>query len=61
MAIATSIDALAIGVTFAFLETAILPAIGIIGCTTFCIWAEYSGSSMICFQVMRCEAAADPV
>ena len=37
MAIATSIDALAIGVTFAFLETAILPAIGIIGCTTFCI------------------------
>ena len=35
MAIATSIDALAIGVTFAFLETAILPAIGIIGCTTF--------------------------
>mgnify|MGYP003305913281 CR=1 FL=1 len=37
MAIATSIDALAIGVTFAFLETAILPAIGIIGCTTFCL------------------------
>lgn len=37
MAIATSIDALVIGVTFAFLETAILPAIGIIGCTTFCI------------------------
>ena len=37
MAIATSTDALAIGVTFAFLETAILPAIGIIGCTTFCI------------------------
>ena len=39
MAIATSIDALAIGVTFAFLETAILPAIGIIGCTTFCLSA----------------------
>ena len=39
MAIATSIDALAIGVTFAFLETAILPAIGIIGCTTFLLSA----------------------
>ena len=37
MAIATSIDALAVGVTFAFLDTAILPAIGIIGITTFCI------------------------
>ena len=37
MAIATSIDALAVGVTFAFLDTAILPAIGIIGTTTFFI------------------------
>ena len=37
MAIATSIDALAIGITFAFLDTAILPACGIIGTTTFCI------------------------
>lgn len=35
MAVATSIDALAVGVTFAFLEVAILPAITIIGCTTF--------------------------
>ena len=37
MAVATSIDALAVGVTFAFLEVEILPAITIIGCTTFCI------------------------
>ena len=37
MAIATSIDALAIGVTFAFLEVAIVPAISVIGCTTFCL------------------------
>ena len=37
MAIATSIDALAVGVTFAFLDIAILPAIGIIGTTTFFI------------------------
>ena len=35
MAIATSIDALAVGVTFAFLSVAIVPAISIIGCTTF--------------------------
>ena len=35
MAVATSIDALAVGVTFAFLEVSIVPAISIIGCTTF--------------------------
>lgn len=37
MAVATSIDALAVGVTFAFLDVQILPAVTIIGCTTFCI------------------------
>lgn len=37
MAVATSIDALAVGVTFAFFEVSIIPAISIIGCTTFCI------------------------
>ena len=37
MAIATSIDALAVGVTFAFLETPILSAVSLIGVTTFCI------------------------
>ena len=37
MAIATSIDALAIGVTFAFLDVNIVPAISVIGCTTFCL------------------------
>lgn len=35
MAVATSIDALAVGVTFAFLEVEILPAIFMIGLTTF--------------------------
>ena len=35
LAIATSIDALAVGVTFAFLEVKILPAAGLIGVTTF--------------------------
>lgn len=37
MAVATSIDALAVGVTFAFLEVSIAPAVGIIGVTTFCL------------------------
>lgn len=35
LAIATSIDALAVGVTFAFLEVSILPAVCLIGATTF--------------------------
>ena len=35
MAIATSIDALAIGITFAFLQVSIGPAVAFIGCTTF--------------------------
>ena len=35
MAVATSIDALAVGVTFAFLNVPIIPAVSLIGCTTF--------------------------
>lgn len=35
LAIATSIDALAVGITFAFLNVSIVPAISIIGITTF--------------------------
>lgn len=35
LAVATSIDALAVGITFAFLQVSILPAVGLIGCTTF--------------------------
>ena len=35
LAIATSIDALAVGITFAFLRVDILPAVGLIGITTF--------------------------
>jgi len=37
LAIATSIDALAVGVTFAFFQINIFAAIAIIGLTTFCI------------------------
>ncbi|MGN1015160.1 MAG: manganese efflux pump MntP family protein [Butyricicoccus sp.] len=35
LAVATSIDALAVGVTFAFLHVSILPAVSFIGCITF--------------------------
>lgn len=35
LAVATSIDALAVGVTFAFLQVQILPAVTLIGVTTF--------------------------
>lgn len=37
LAIATSIDALAVGVTFAFLQVAIVPSVTIIGVTTFAL------------------------
>ena len=57
MAIATSIDALAIGVTFAFLETAILPTIGIIGCTTFCI--SVAGVAVGCWFGARYKKRAE--
>ena len=36
MAVATSIDALAVGVSFAFLQTPIFQAVAVIGLTTFC-------------------------
>ena len=37
LAVATSIDALAVGVTFAFLQVEIVPAVSFIGATTFII------------------------
>ena len=37
LAVATSIDALAVGITFPFLQGDILPAVALIGCTTFAI------------------------
>ena len=39
LAVATSIDALAVGVTFAFLQVKIVPAISFIGATTFILSA----------------------
>ena len=39
LAVATSIDALAVGVSFAFLQVRILPAVALIGAVTFCLSA----------------------
>lgn len=39
LAVATSIDALAVGITFAFLQVSIVPAALLIGVTTFCLSA----------------------
>ena len=46
MAVATSIDALAVGVTFAFLKVDIIPAVSLIGVTTFIIsfFGVFAGS-----------------
>lgn len=46
MAVATSIDALAVGITFAFLDIPILEAILVIGITTFiiCVIGVYVGN-----------------
>jgi len=46
MAIATSIDALAVGISFAFLRVNILPAITVIGVTTFviCVGGVFVGN-----------------
>lgn len=46
LAIATSIDALAVGITFAFLKVNLIPAVTLIGCTTFVlsfigVWAGH--------------------
>ena len=45
LAVATSIDALAVGITFAFLSVDIIPAIAIIGCTTFIFRQQASRSA----------------
>ena len=51
LSVATSIDAMAVGVTFAFLKVTILPAVTIIGCTTcilslagVCIGQKFGGA-----------------
>lgn len=50
LSVATSIDALAVGITFAFLRVSIVPAASLIGCTTFvlslggvCVGQKFGG------------------
>ena len=59
MAVATSIDALAVGVTFAFLDVAIVPAVSLIGCTTCCI--SLAGVAIGNFFGSRYEKRAEAV
>ena len=56
LAIATSIDALAVGITFAFLQVAIVPSITIIGLTTFVI--SFAGIAVGLFFGARFEKPA---
>ncbi len=57
LAVATSIDALAVGVTFAFLQVRLLPAAGLIGVTTFLLSA--AGVYIGAFFGSRFKAAAE--
>ena len=59
MAVATSIDALAVGITFAFLEVQILPAAGLIGVTTFLLSFAgiYIGNAFGCRYKSKAELA----
>ena len=58
-AVATSIDALAIGITFALLDTPIVPAIIIIGITTFviCVLGVVVGNVFGCKYKSKAELA----
>ena len=57
LGIATSIDAMAVGVTFAFLQTDIWTAAGIIGAVTFllCVGAVYVGKKLGSFLESKAE------
>ena len=57
LALATSIDALAVGVTFAFLETPILSAVSLIGVITFCI--SVAGVAVGCWFGARYKQRAE--
>ncbi|MBO5657780.1 MAG: manganese efflux pump [Agathobacter sp.] len=63
LAIATSIDALAVGITFAFLDTPILPAIGIIGVVTLiiCVFGVWVGNIFGCRFKSKAEFAGGAI
>lgn len=57
LAAATSIDALAVGITFAFLRVEPLPAAGVIGGTTFCLSALGAAAGGVCGSALRARAS----
>lgn len=57
MAVATSIDALAVGITFAFLKVEIIPAVGLIGLTTFIL--SFLGFRIGSVFGTKCKSRAD--
>ena len=57
LAVATSIDALAVGVTFAFLRVTIFPAVALIGLTTFVLCAVGVKIGSICGERYQKPAA----
>ena len=56
LAIATSIDALALGVTLAFLDVQILPAVSFIGIITFALSAIGVKAGSICGAKFKSKA-----
>lgn len=58
LAVATSIDALAVGITFAFLDVAILPSAGLIALTTFVLSAL--GVALAAYAARNCRPAPKP-
>ena len=58
LAVATSIDALAVGITFAFLEVAILPSAGLIALTTLVLSALGVALGSLCGQKLQARAEA---
>lgn len=57
LAVATSIDALAVGITFAFLQVELLPAVSFIGIITFAL--SVAGVKAGCLFGVRFRAAAE--
>lgn len=58
LAVATSIDALAVGITFAFLDVSILPSTGLIALTTFVLSALGVALGSLCGQKLQARAEA---
>lgn len=58
LALATSVDALAVGITFAFLDVALLPAAGSIAATTAVLSALGTALGSVCGRSLQARAEA---